>query len=223
LRGGTTVGSPTNLDDGDDERDDERSDNRVVEHARRAYSHPQDRLVWRISKVGLPILLKLRAELGHLGRFGRHLIPASRELGRRTLSQNEIIAKCWPTCASRSVSWSFQIPRPQLRYHGQSQSTRKYLSNEGGRHTINCSFLVAEYRIQRLRLICSKDLMKRRLWSAYAPNVSKDQKWSLHGKTLIILANSRQVNTLLHPDTLEHVLGTDARTLQNTRRTKCPR
>ena len=44
-------------------------------HLRRGYSHPHDRLVWRISKVGVPILLKLRAELGHLGRCGAPLNP----------------------------------------------------------------------------------------------------------------------------------------------------
>jgi hypothetical protein len=47
----------------------------LLEHARRAYSHPQDRLVWRISKVGLPMLLKLRAELGHLGGCRAPLDP----------------------------------------------------------------------------------------------------------------------------------------------------
>ena len=37
----------------------------------------------------------------------------------------------------------------------------------------------------------------------------------------MILANSWKVNTLLHPDTLEYVLGADPGTLENTRRTKC--
>ncbi len=45
----------------------------LSEHARRAYAHPQDRLVWGIGKVGVPILLKLGAELGHLGRRGAPL------------------------------------------------------------------------------------------------------------------------------------------------------
>ena len=44
-------------------------------HLRRGYSHPHDRLVWRIGKVGVPILLKLRAELGHLGQCRAPLDP----------------------------------------------------------------------------------------------------------------------------------------------------
>ena len=44
-------------------------------HLRREYSHPQDGLVWRIGKVGVPILLKLRAELGHLGQCRAPLDP----------------------------------------------------------------------------------------------------------------------------------------------------
>jgi hypothetical protein len=42
----------------------------LLEDTRWVYAHPHDRLVWRIGKVGVPILLKLRAELGQLGRRG---------------------------------------------------------------------------------------------------------------------------------------------------------
>ena len=48
---------------------------KLLVHTRRDYPHPQDRLVWRIRKVGVPILLKLRAELGHLGGCGAPLDP----------------------------------------------------------------------------------------------------------------------------------------------------
>ncbi len=59
----------------------------------------------------------------------------------------------------------------------------------------------------------AKNLKNKILWSAHAHvNVRKheSQKWALHGKTLVIVANSRQVNTLLHPDVLEHALSADA-------------
>ena len=36
----------------------------LFEYTRWIYAHPQNRLVWRIGKVGVPILLKLGAELG---------------------------------------------------------------------------------------------------------------------------------------------------------------
>ena len=47
----------------------------IIKDARRAYSHPQDRLIWRIGKVGLPILLKLGAKLRQLGLSGAPLDP----------------------------------------------------------------------------------------------------------------------------------------------------
>jgi hypothetical protein len=52
----------------------ERSE-KLLEHARRVYAHPQDRLVWRIGKVGFPILLKFRTELGNFRRRGTPLDP----------------------------------------------------------------------------------------------------------------------------------------------------
>jgi hypothetical protein len=45
----------------------------LFEYTRRVYAHPQNRLVWRIGKVRVPILLKLRAELSQLGRRGAPL------------------------------------------------------------------------------------------------------------------------------------------------------
>ena len=68
------AGSPTYLDNKDDERDDESS-GKPLEHARRVYAHPQDRFVWCIGKVGVPILLKLGAELGHFRRLGAPFYP----------------------------------------------------------------------------------------------------------------------------------------------------
>jgi hypothetical protein len=47
----------------------------IIKYARRDYSHPQDRLVWSIGKVGLPKLLKLRAKLRQLGLSGAPLDP----------------------------------------------------------------------------------------------------------------------------------------------------
>ena len=65
------------------------------------------------------------------------------------------------------------------------------------------------------------------LWSVYTnaqANVRKESSEILvERETLIILANSRQVNTLFHPDALEYILSANSRTLENTRRTKCAR
>ena len=73
----------------------------------------------------------------------------------------------------------------------------------------------------------AKFLMKRTLWSAYAyaqVNVRKEtSEIDIARETLIIFANPRQVNTLLHPDALEHMLSANSRTLENTRRAKCAR
>ena len=41
--------------------------------------------------------------------------------------------------------------------------------------------------------------------------------------TLVVLADPGQVNALLHPNSLKHVLGADSRTLEDTRRTECTR
>jgi len=57
----------------------------LTEHAHRAYTHTQDRLVWGIGKVGVPILLKLRAELGHLGGRGTPLNPRVDRAGQKDI------------------------------------------------------------------------------------------------------------------------------------------
>ena len=106
-----------------------------------------------------------------------------------------------------------------------NRNTRR-LPIEGERLTINCSFLKAEYRGQRLCLVCSKVLNEEDIVvfiCTHKMSETKRRKLLLHVETLIILANSRQVNTLLHPDLLEHVPGADSRTLQNTRGAKCSR
>jgi hypothetical protein len=99
--------------------------------------------------------------------------------------------------------------------------------NKGDRPTLNRSRLASEERIQRLRLISSKvpseeNIVVCKGTCQYQKKGGKRKKWSFHGTTLVILANPRQVNSLLHPDTLEYVFSADARTLQNTRRTERP-
>ena len=72
----------------------------ITEDARRSYSHPQDRLVWCIGKVGLPILLKLRTKLCQLGLSGAPLDPGvDRASYRDRKSEKEIISKYSRTCA----------------------------------------------------------------------------------------------------------------------------
>ena len=100
------------------------------------------------------------------------------------------------------------------------KSKRKYASQwKQDRHTIDCSFLIAEYRSQRLRFVCSKVLEENEI-VVYVDVRNIASKIAVR-RTLIIITNPRQVNSLLHPDTFEHVLGADSGTLQNSRRTKC--
>ena len=68
----------------------------MLEYARRAYSHPQNRLIWRIGKVGVPVLPKLGAELGYLRGRGP---PLDRRINRAItwiLGQKEIITRAGP-------------------------------------------------------------------------------------------------------------------------------
>ena len=146
----------------------------LVEHPRRAYSHPQDGLVRRIGKVGVPILLKLRAELGHLGRRGAPLDPRVNRASQTYIKSEGnhcLIAKCWPTCASRSVFWSFRIRRPRLQFQVNRKARTGMPLNE------RVKIYTPSIAPSSLRNIAARDcassaakyLKKRRLWSAYHP------------------------------------------------------
>ena len=126
----------------------------MLEYARRAYSHPQHRLIWRIGKVGVPVLPKLGAELGHLRGRGPPFNPRVNRTIIGTLIQKEIITSMGPLVRRDLL--------PGLsKFGGDSCSilvNRRTcsLSTEGDRPTINCSFFEAEYRSQRLRIVCRK-------------------------------------------------------------------
>src|SRR6266702_1342528 len=177
-------------------------------HARRAYAHPQDRLVWGIGKVGVPILLKLGAELGHLGRLRTPLDP---RVDRASHMDIKSEGNQWP---SDGALMRRDLLPSLSKFGGRSCSIMANRKARTGGCTDTPSIAPSSLRniaASDCASSAAKYLMKRTLWSAHAHNVSvrkkmKLQKWWLHGKkTLIILANSRQVNTLLHPGALKHV------------------
>ena len=95
------------------------------------------------------------------------MIPASTELVRWIFSQKDIIVKCWPTCVSRSVSWSFQIRRPQLEHQKSIViPAASQLREKGSPSTAPSS--KRNIAASDCASSAAKYLMKKPMWSAYS-------------------------------------------------------
>jgi hypothetical protein len=84
-----------------------------VKIPRREKPDPQDRLVRRIRKVGIPDLLEFRSQFCQLRRFEAQF-DARVDTADAMVSKRKAKKKYWSTCALRDPSWSWQIRRWQL-------------------------------------------------------------------------------------------------------------